>query len=1559
MLLVLVLLLVLLYALLQSPRVQTWLVKKVAKNLSEKLQTNVTVKRVDFRFFNQLILEGLMVEDRKKDTLVFAGKAKANVNDWFIFKDNISLENIDLADAVVNMNRTDSVWNYQFLVDYFADTSASTGNKKKIEIDLKQVHFSNIRFNKIDKWIGQNQIVSIKKMDLEMYTLNLTRKTAAIKELYLEQPYFAQSEYDGNRPPSPDIKNVLEQTPILQAFKWNNSGWVVNAEKLKIVNGSFQNDKHTERAPLEYFDGMHILFSGINGTLQNVLFLNDTLSAKVDLSAKEHSGFEVKKLQSNMRFTPELMEFNNLDLQTNKSRLGNYYAMRYNKFNYDMGRFISKVTLNADFKESVLNSDDLAFFAPALKNWKRVFNIEGNVKGTVDDFTAKNLKIRSGSSYLDGNLGMTGLPDINSTFIDLKANTLQTNYNDLALIIPAIKKNPTPAFNKLGIINYKGTFTGFPMDFVAYGNFQTALGSATTDVNMKLQPGKDPVYSGRVNTDGFNLGAFLNNAKLGMVALNAELKGNSFSLNDLDAKIKGRVHRFDYGGYSYRNIGLDGGIQNKYFKGKFSADDPNIKVSELFGSVNLASKVPFLSADAKVEYINLKNLGLSKDNLRLSGIFNLNFKGDNIDNFLGSARIYSATLFKDSTKMSFDSLTLVSLIDGNDKVLTLESNEVQARLRGQFKVMELPDAFTFFLAKYYPAYFKAPKKLSEQNFSFDVQTKNVDDYVHLFNPKLSGFNNADLRGNINLRNYELNLEASVPGFMYDGKSFDNTTLIAKGNRDTLYAVMDVANIKINDSLQLPGTKINLAASNNASVINLTTTANKSIRDAELNATVHHMEDGVRIHFAPSSFILNDKKWRLEKDGEITLRKRYFDANEVKFVHGNQQIILSSEMDPVRESSNLVARLENINIEDFAPFVITKPSMKGVLTGKATIADPFGKPVIEFNGKADSFYLDGKEVGNVNLDANANTNTGLVSFNGTGSGSNNDFTVNGTVNYKDSSGAQTDIAFKANKFDLNILEPYMNTVFSQVKGIATGDIRLYNDKKNMYITGPARISNGSLTVAYTKCKYLLNDQLVNFGKDLIELKTIRIKDTLGNEGTVNGKIHHRFFRDFDFEGIRVETQKMLVLNTTRADNSQYYGKVIGSALMTLDGPTTDMYMNISGQPSLFDTSHVYLLTGDGKESNKVDYIDFIKFGNEMNDTKSSQASSLTVNLNLVANDQCKIDVILDEETGDIIKGEGNGRLNIVYATGQDLFMRGKYELTKGEYTFNFQTFIKKPFELRPGGSITWNGNPYNASIDIEAGYLAKNVDVSTLSAAASYRLKEDVNIISHLTGSLKKPDISFEFDLPERSPLRKDYIVMKKLEDYRNDPNSMNKQVASLLLFNSFMSEESFFSQQNTLGLATSTIGGMLSNWLVNTLNRELERVTGGKISFDLDINPTFDLQNPANQLQANVRGRLKLTPGKRFVVYLGGNLDYNNPYFIQRKGLFTPDLSVEYLLRADGSLRLVGFNRTSTDFTTGQRNRSGLQVSYRKDVDKLGDLFKSSKRIEEEKAKENAGTGSN
>ena len=1529
--------------------------KQVADNLSDRLHTKVTVKRVDFAFFNKLSAEGIMVEDMHKDTLLYAGAAKMNLTDWFFIRDKITLHYISLEDATINMKRTDSVWNYQFLADYFSSPKKSTSKSNSIEFDLKEIHLSNIHFNKIDQWIGQDMYVSIKQADIHMDGIDFKKKYVGIKDISLDEPLFALSDYTGKKPPQPDLTNILEKIPGVSAFKWNNSGWVVELKKLELNNGSFKNDKETLRSTYtDRFDGQHIAFSAISGSIENMVFRNDTLQANVLLSGKEKSGLTIKKIGSAMRLTPEIMEFSNLDLETNKSHIGNYYSMRYNNFNKDMSNFLKDVTLEGRFRDTRISSDDLAIFAPQLSSWKRMFYLQGNATGAIDNFSAKNIIIKSGNTIVDGDIAMRGLPDINSTFIDFKANSFQTNYNDLVTIIPALKNVTQPQLSKLGTIYYKGNFTGFLNDFVTFGTISTNLGVIAADLNMKLPDNGTPTYSGKIVTQGFKLGQFFNESQVGSVSLNGKVVGRGFKQSTLDANFDGAISQLEFNGYNYQNIAVNGDFKKNLFTGHLTIDDPNLQVTNLDGTLSLSGKEIAFNLDADLQHANLQNIHFSKDNIELKGQFSLNFTGNNIDNFLGTARVYNASLKHDSTTLSFDSLTLSSFMQDDKKLLTLRSNEMDADISGKFTILQLPDAFKVFLSHYYPAYITTPGyKLNDQDFSFNIKTRQVSEYLKLFDNKLDGLNNSTINGSLNLASSGLKINAKVPEFEYDGKKFIGIDLKGNGNRDTLKADIAVDDVFISDSLHFPGTKLQVTANNDVSEIHLKTSAGKTLNDAELNASIQTLSDGVKVHFFPSSFIINDKKWELEKDGELTVRRKFLDASEIKFLHDKQQIVLSTELSPVTNETNIVAKLENVNIGDFLPFAFSKPDMQGFLTGTATVRDPFGKFGIDFKGKADSFSLDKRYIGKVNLDATANTVTGEVVINDI-SANEGDFVFNikGRYNYKDSTGSGMDINAYAGRLNLNILEPYLGSIFSKMEGIAESNLKVFSEAGHKYITGEATIDSGSLKVAYTQCKYGFKNETVTFRKNEIDLGIMKIKDTLGNEGSVSGKMYHNFFQDFAFDKIRFETSKLLLLNTSKKDNSQFYGNVTGSALMTLNGPVTNLVMNIDGQPSIFDSSHIYLPTGSSsKESNVIDYIDFIQFGSLMEDSiKTNQSTNIVVNMKLTANPACKIDVILDEETGDIIKGQGNGTLNITVGNKEPLNIRGRYEITKGEYTFNFQTFLKKPFTLN-SGSITWNGDPYQAIIDLEAEYVAKNVDISDLNplsvnSTSTIKQKADIVIISHLTGKLFKPDISFEFK--PLGDLSRDPFIVKRLDDFKTDPNEMNKQVASLLLFNAFIIQgQNFLSGENTFALVSNSIGGLVSGWLTNVFNRELDKATKGIVSTYIDINPTLNLQ--LTQLQANVRAGLKILLSKRIYFLIGGNLDYNNPYTqLNRKGLLTPDITIEWLLNKDGSLRVVGFNRTSIDITTGQRNRSGIQLSYRKDFNKLSDIFKSKRRIEEE-----------
>ncbi len=1567
-LLALLLLVFVLYGALHLPPVQNWLVKRVAANLSEKLHATISIRHIDYSFFDKMDLNGLLVEDLNKDTLLFAGSAKVNITDWFFLKDKATLNYVALDDAIVNMHRSDSVWNYQFLIDYFSSPKKTTAKNGGIEFSLKELKLHNISFKQLDKWKGKDMQVSLKNLSLLTDDIDFYKKKISISKLDIEEPVFTKYDYTGVLD---SLNRTLPPKPKDTTHKQNNNGWVIIAKNVHISNGIFGNETENRNRAMYTgrFDGSHIRFTNINADFRNTHFQNDSITTDLVLSTKERSGFEVKKLQASMLFTPEIMEFNNLDLVTNKSRLGNYYSMRYKDFNPDMGNFEHKINLEANFINSELNSDDLAFFAPDVKSWKRIFKLAGHARGTVDNFTVKKMLIKSGNSILDGDIALRGLPDIDNTFIDFKANELNTTYSDLLTVIPTLKEVDPPKLSRLGNIRYKGNYTGFIKDFVAFGTISTDLGTITGDLNLKLPEGKVPVYSGKISTQGFRLGQFIDDGNLGNITFNGTVNGSGFSTKNLDANFNGDISSVEYSGYNYQHIIIKGDFKKNFFRGLASINDPNLKVDNLVGTIDLNGKAPAFNFDAQIAKADFKKLNLTKDEFELMGHFNFNFTGNNIDNFLGTAKINEASLLHNGLPLSFDSLVLRSEILNGQKYLSLHSNEVDADITGNFKILELPDAFKIFLSRYYPSYIKKPGyKVSDQDFSFEIKTKNASDYIQVMDKKLKGFDNSTISGNLKLQSNELNINAAIPAFSFDGKTFNNIRLKSKGSLDSLATAVDVDDIAISDSFRLPSTNLVFTSFNDTSNISIKTSASKTISDAAINAQLVTMSDGVKIHFFPSSFIINDKKWQLEKDGEITFSKSQIGANDVKFVQGNQEINISTEPSETLTTHDIVVKLNKVNIDDITMLAsLTKPKLQGLVTGIIRIEDPFKKPYIHYDTDIEAFKTDNDSIGHLNVTGTYNIAAGELAIKASAENKDNQLEIDGIIYLKDSTASQTRIALKSEKFDLSILNNYLGDIFSNIKGSAnTTDLALSGNSKHFVLTGTANINEASLVVNFTQCKYKFKNESIIFNPDEIDFGKIALKDALGNDATLTGKMYHHFFKNIEFDDIRFETNRLLVLNTTKKDNSQFYGKVIGKADFLLTGNEDNITMTISGEPSRRDSSHIYILSGNSIENGMIDYIDFIQFGNKMEETYRSRSSSnIVVNMALTANPSCKIDVILDESTGDIIKGEGEGLLKIRVGNKENLSINGRYDITRGEYTFNFQTFLKKYFTVN-SGTLVWDGDPFKAKIDILAEYLATGVDFSNLSAGtvstggSTFKQKSDLRVLAHLTETLLKPTIDFEFQLPPGSPIT-DFLILKRLEQFKEDKNDLNKQVTSLLLFNSFINtNQGFISANSGYNVLAGTIGGVVSNAISGFFNALLQKYVKN-LTFSLDVNTSLesvtnaDLQNNVAKLQAAAKSNFIYTLLKgRLIITAGVNLDYNNPYANVNKNtnvLITPDITAEFILTKDGRLRLVGFNRTNYDLV-GQRNRTGVSLSYRKDVDKLTQIFQSRRSGRKQQEKE-------
>ncbi|HRQ50553.1 MAG TPA: hypothetical protein PLR74_08460, partial [Agriterribacter sp.] len=194
-----------------SAPVQNWLVKAVTHRLSKDLNTKVTIRHVHFALFNKMNLQGVYIEDRQKDTLLYAGKIMVHITDWFFLKDRADLKYIGLEDATIHLHREDAEWNYQFLADYFSSPPAAQ-NKKQITLSLKEIALKNIHISHRDEWRGQDMELGLQQLNLKADEINFTKKLVNIAALELDEPVFTIYDYAGRRPqlPTPPAGNIAD-----------------------------------------------------------------------------------------------------------------------------------------------------------------------------------------------------------------------------------------------------------------------------------------------------------------------------------------------------------------------------------------------------------------------------------------------------------------------------------------------------------------------------------------------------------------------------------------------------------------------------------------------------------------------------------------------------------------------------------------------------------------------------------------------------------------------------------------------------------------------------------------------------------------------------------------------------------------------------------------------------------------------------------------------------------------------------------------------------------------------------------------------------------------------------------------------------------------------------------------------------------------------------------------------------------------------------------------------------------------------------------------------------
>jgi hypothetical protein len=1584
-LLVILLLVIALLIFFETPTGQNWLGQQVTKKFSRELKTKISFKHVKFSFFNKMELEDFMLQDQQNDTLLFARNIELRITDWFFLKNKAEIKYLDIENAVIKLQKSDTTWNYQFLVNYFTPTSAQPKKNAGIEFNLKKIALKNVLVTQKDPWRGEDMTAFVGGLDMDANEIAFTKKNIDINSLNLSHPLFTLYTYQGKQTPLPEKKDTIVIHPKTLAdtlLQWNPGGWTMNIISLNINNGIFKNIKQSQTAAVSYFDPKDLELSSVNGQFNNVRLVKDTFSAGIsNLSTKERSGFLVKSLNSAFKINPKAMVFDSLEIRTNNSVVRNYVSLNFNDI-ADLDDFIHKVRMQADFEDTQIDSDDLAYFSPAFRTWNKNIRITGKVRGSVEDVAGKNLVINVGNStYINGDLTLTGLPNTDQTFIDFRSNDTRTNYSDLMRFIPSIKNIQQPDIAKLGNIHFKGAFTGFVRDFVTFGTIQTNLGTVTSDLNVKFPKGKELIYSGKLATSNFRLGEFFHNKDIGRVSLSGNFKGHGSDIHTLGMDMDARVSELEYRGYGYRNIVANGKLANELFNGFLSIDDPNVQLTSN-GAFSLKGKQSQFNLVADVQKANLKPMGFTKDSIVFDGKFDLAFTGNNIDAFLGTARITNANLYRNGNKLAFDSLVLHSDYANDIRTLTVKSNEFDGSITGDFHIADLPNAVQLFLNKYYPSYVNAPPSvIPHQNFKFNLVTRDVDQLVQVLDPNLKGFNDSKFDGSLDLPTNKLELNAQVPRFGYNQYVFTNTNIHGTGDLMRLNVTGDIQNVNINDTINLPNTTFNITAQNDSSSIALSTSANQAVTRANLKASLITYNDGVKINFDTSSFVLNSKTWAIDKGGSLTFRKNTNATGEVVLRESEQMIRLKSIPSTQGDWNDLWVDLNKVNLGDITPYFFSKPRVEGLISGSGKVINPGANMTATGDFKTDFFRFEGDSIGELNINKITydNKNDGNLKFYVTNPDPLHSINATGNIYLK---GNHTDnlIAIQTKDYQLKILESFIGTIFSQIDGYATGNLDIKGDLKNLNYIGKARLHNAGVKVKFTGVYYKIEDDDIDLGENSIDFGTLRLTDPItGGTAEFLGSILHESWKNMFYDlRAKISGRPITLLNTTATDNSAFYGHAVGTGSMVMVGPQNDMFLGIDAKASEIDSSHISIPPAQSKAGGFADFMVERTHGHSLNDSLVIAATSkITYDIDLTADPHTTITVVLDELTGDSITARGRGSLNIHSGTTEPLQLNGSYFLEEGSYVYSFQSFFKRPFQLRKDQDsyIKWSGDPSKATINFNAEYTAPRVSFAPLASglnSPAQTAREDVTVIVHMTGELFQPKFDFKLAFPPGSVAISDPILAFNLTQIENNPSEIYKQVTYLIVFNSFApignqggatatGVSSAFS-----GAVTELAYGTLSSLMFNELNRLFSNTLAQIFHDDklrINISGRVYNRNPfdntSNMLGLPNASNVNIVMSRawfddRLVITAGSTLDipFNNnttTTTIDQRFQFLPDVEMEYLINPSGSVRIAAFYRENLDMNTTttttsssvHNHKTGASLSVRKEFDNFGELWQS------------------
>ena len=1270
----------------------------------------------------------------------------------------------------------------------------------------------------------------------------------------------------------------------------------------------------------------------------------DTLDFMISqLSFIDSSGFELIDFDSRTSICRNHLKFEDVIIQTRLSSISgdriNFFFGSFRDFRKET--LYSSVKMDIQIDASSINLYDLSFYVPGFRDSYQSVNLSGEFSGTVSNFAGKEITISFGEySFLSGKFDLDGLPEINETFIFAKFSKVQTRISELEeLILPGDRKLNLPdLLGMMGTITYTGQFTGFINDFVAYGSMESDLGLVKTDLLLKPDLQNNLIFNGKIQTKDFMLGKLLDNEKnFGNITFEVEADGSVGSGKSLSAAIQGELGSLEFKKYVYKSIRLSGLLQNNRYNGKIFVKDPNISF-DFHGMVDFASDTPRYDFVASVTRANLYQLNIDSSDPLQEVSFDIvaDARGNSLNNINGNVKLVNALFSKKDNQIQIYDLYASASNNHISNAIILRSDFLDADLTGKYQIDKINASLSKFLRSYLPSLADSGKCLDEDfssSFQFNINFKNTKPIFEYFLPDYFISENTLIEGYYEPDTNYFYVHAQSPLIKFKDNYWKNIYLNAESDDSVFNFSSGSENLLIADKINLENFSIySDASSDTLDLLLRWNNWDSSLYRGSLDARLHFKPDSnlsfpaIFVDLLPTRIVTYDTVWNVHQGG-ITIQKKRIVFDNIYINHDNQYFKINGTVSE-NPFDNLDFEFHDFNIENLNTFTFTSGmAFKGILNGSANVSNIFSTPVFYSELDIDTLVINDQILGNTIIHSSWDNikNSILVDAHAR-RGTLKTFAIIGEYLPKEQGNIDFDISL--DKLKLDLFNPYVKSIANDLRGLATGDLKLSGTLKKPSLSGEILMQKTSFTVNYLKTSYHFTNKIRIEGNRIL-LDDILVYDQYGNSSTLKGFVTNDYFKNFRFN-LSIDARNFQFLNTSNSDNSQFYGNAFASGLVLIKGTPENITMDVNAKTE--KNTRLFIPLSNPEEITEYNFVNLIKPYQEddENHTEEKYQVDLTgiqLNFDLEITPDAEVQMIFDPTVGEILKGKGSGDLKMQINTLGKFNMYGDYTVEEGEYLFTLLNVINRKFLIEYGGTIVWNGDPLDAVINLKAIYRTKASLSDLFPDVGTSKTTVDCQIL--MTGKLMSPNIKYEIYLPNVEE-----TTRERVKNATNTSDELNKQFSSLLVLNSFMPKEpgKAFGSGSTSPYSNAA-GVNVSEFLSNQLSHWLSQISS---DVDFDFNYRTDRYLKSDEVEVAMSTQLL---NDRLTIY--GNVGVPTNAAAKTSKDIVGDVDIDYKITRSGKLRVKAFNHSKEDqiFLLSPYTQ-GFGLVYKEEFNTFGELLK-------------------